>query len=301
MEQIYRKNKPDLSLSTIKTYISIINNTSKRIGKTLSNPDDVIDNIDAIIKSYEDVDYKTRKTKLAALVSFIESSDNPKIDETLLKVRRIMSKDISDYDEYLDSQKKSISQQENWMDWDTILDKYKTMEKEVASLWRLNKDEMGKNQFNRLKTCVLLSCLVLIPPRRSQDYCDFKIRNVRENVDNFMRGKKFIFNSYKTAKKYGKVEGPIETKLYNIINKWKKVNDGDYLITSSNDNSKKVLPPQITNILNNFFDKKVSVNMLRHSFLTHMYRNMPKINDMKELAEQMSHDVSTAMTYVKKD
>lgn len=303
MEQIFKKNRPNLSLSTIRTYMNILKNTSKKIDKPLNTPKDVVDNIDTIIKAYEDVDYKTRKTKLAGIISFLDDKDDKskELEKALVNLRRVMVRDIAEYDEYVDSQKKSDAEMENWIEWDKILEKYKVLEKEVNSLWKLTKDEIQKPQYNRLKLFVLLSCLILIPPRRSQDWCDFKIRNVREDIDNYMKGKRFFFNSYKTVKKYGKVDVPIDTKLYNIINKWKKINDSDWLITANNDNTKRVSPPQITNMLNNFFDKKISVNMLRHSFLTHMYKNVPAINDMKDLAKQMSHDVSTAMTYVKKD
>ena len=40
--------------------------------------------------------------------------------------------------------------------------------------------------------------------------------------------------------------------------------------------------------------------MLRHIYLTNVYKNMPKINQMQDLANEMGHSVSTALEYIKR-
>ena len=115
-----------------------------------------------------------------------------------------------------------------------------------------------------------------------------------------MKGKKFIFNNYKTAKTYGTNEVEISPKLYSIIKKWIALNPSDYLITGNNDRFKAISAPQLTNMLNTFFDRRISVNMLRHSFLTHIYKDVPDLKDMKERASDMAHDIETALSYIKK-
>ena len=40
--------------------------------------------------------------------------------------------------------------------------------------------------------------------------------------------------------------------------------------------------------------------MLRHIYLTDVYKDIPKINKMENLADQMGHSVSTAMEYIKR-
>ncbi len=52
---------------------------------------------------------------------------------------------------------------------------------------------------------------VQIPPRRSLDYADMKIRNYNKNTDNYYENGKFTFNQYKTFKQYGRVT--IDIKL----------------------------------------------------------------------------------------
>ena len=40
--------------------------------------------------------------------------------------------------------------------------------------------------------------------------------------------------------------------------------------------------------------------MLRHIYLTNDYKDVPQINQMESLADEMGHSVSTAMEYIKR-
>ena len=83
-----------------------------------------------------------------------------------------------------------------------------------------------------------------------------------------------------------------------ILKKWLKVNPSDYVLISSN--NKPLSSSQITRMLNDVFGKKVSVNMLRHIYLTNYYKDVPPIKDMEKIAGKMGHSVKTALEYVKK-
>lgn len=299
LENYLKKNRPDISSSTIKTYVSTIKSLGKKLNIKIENPSDVIDNIDTILKFYDNIAYTTRKAHMASLISFIDDNSE-KSKKALVKLRQVLSKDVTEYNKYLETQDKTDKQKDNWIEWSDVLDRYKAFEKEVAPLWKLKKDEISKSNYNKLKMFVLLSCYVLIPPRRALDYTAFKIRNIDESKDNYMKKRAFVFNNYKTARTYGKNEVPVDYKLYSIIKKWIALNDSDWLITGNNNNMKAITVPQLTNMLNNFFDKKISVNMLRHSFLSHLYKDIPDLKDMKETADSMGHSLSQAFEYVKK-
>jgi len=45
---------------------------------------------------------------------------------------------------------------------------------------------------------------------------------------------------------------------------------------------------------------KVSVNALRHSFLSNKYKNMPNLKEMLNTADDMGHSLMQAFEYVKK-
>ena len=127
-----------------------------------------------------------------------------------------------------------------------------------------------------------------------------KIRNYNPKTDNYYKAGKMYFNQYKTSNKYSKQEAVVPTELNTIIKKWMKINDGDYLVFSSN--KQPLTSSQISRMLNKIFDgKKISVDMLRHIYLTELYKNVPSLLDMEKTANQMGHSIGTAMTYIKRD
>jgi integrase len=85
-----------------------------------------------------------------------------------------------------------------------------------------------------------------------------------------------------------------------MLKKWVKLNPTDYLLFSSN--KQPLSSSQINRILNSIFDgRHISCDMLRHIYLTHLYRNVPALTQMEKTAEDMGHSVATAMLYVKKE
>jgi ribosomal protein L18 len=137
-----------------------------------------------------------------------------------------------------------------------------------------------------------------LPPRRSQDYTELKIRNYDTKEDNYYKSGKFYFNVYKTAKIYGLQVIDVPKELDIIMKKWIKINTNDYMLYSTNGN--KLTSPQVTRILNKVFDKNVSTSMLRHIYLTNEYKDIPALSKMQNIASEMGHSVSTAMEYIKR-
>ena len=303
MIKIIQKNRPHLAISSAKTYVSIIRNLSKQMNIDLSTPDKVIEHTDDIVEHFKDLEPKLRKTRLSALIVFL---DNPKeITEDALKtmdvLRKQMMKDGAEYSRELRLQEKTPKQEDGWMDWNDIISNYKNLEKEVS--YFKTQTSLTKQQFKRVQMFVLLSCLLLIPPRRSTDYVMFKIRNEDINKDNFMetKGRKsyFVFNTYKTAKKYGKETIEIPTALKNIINRWKLINKNDYLLVNSN-MDKKINATQLNSMLYDYFNKPLSTSLIRHIFLSEKYKNVPALQEMQKTADEMGHSLTQALEYVKK-
>jgi ribosomal protein L18 len=137
-----------------------------------------------------------------------------------------------------------------------------------------------------------------LPPRRSQDYTELKIRNYDTKKDNYYKSGKFYFNVYKTAKTYGLQVIDVPKELDIIMKKWIKINTNDYMLYSTNGN--KLTSPQVTRILNKVFDKNVSTSMLRHIYLTNEYKDIPALSQMQNIATEMGHSIGTAMEYIKR-
>jgi integrase len=127
---------------------------------------------------------------------------------------------------------------------------------------------------------------------------DFKIKNITEN-DNYIDKKNLIFNSYKTAKAYGRQTLPLPVKLKNILNKWISINPTDYLLFDVNMNP--LTNVKLNQRLNKIFgDKKISVNALRHTNITEaLGEHKAQQKKAKKLMTDMGSSASMIDTYYK--
>ena len=127
----------------------------------------------------------------------------------------------------------------------------------------------------------------------------------KENVIIDRRAKittnKIVFNSYKTAKKYGSQIYEVPVPLVSIVKKYLKLNKTDYLFPKRNSDA------CMTNVdynrtLQKIFGRTISVDNLRSIYLSEKYKNIPSLADMEATATAMGHQVTTALTdYVKKE
>ena len=285
LQEKIKENRPNLSSSSVKTYISILSNLYKKL-----NGDGNIEwferENDEILKHLDDKNDQTRKTTLSALFILTNLKEYQTVMNTIMKKVN---------DNYKD-QKMNEKQKDNLISVNEIKEKYNLLSADANLM--LNKKKILNE--NVMMEFLLMSFLsgVLIPPRRSLDYSEMKIRNYDVKTDNYYKGNKFFFNKYKTVKTYGIQSLEIPKELNNVLKKWIKLNENDYMIYSSNGN--KFTPPQITRTLNKIFGKKISTSMLRHIYLTNVYKDVPQINQMESLADEMGHSVSTAMEYIKR-
>ena len=300
MEKVLLANRPGLSAGSLRTYTSIIKNLSKQIGIPLENPEDVIENHKKIVDHLREVPGKVRKTRLAALIVFIEKAKGA--DKVVDAFRKTMVDDCKDYEKELNKQEMTERQKEGYIPLSEVMQKYHALEKEVVPI--MKKDSLDKREFARVQLYVLLSCLLLIEPRRSLDYTEFKLRNVDETKDNYMKMEKrkpyFHFNQYKTVKKYGKQSLEIPAKLYKIVKRWSELNPHEWLLMNSRQEN-KITPTQLTCMLYSFFEKPISTSMLRHIYITNMYKDAPALEKMVQTANDMGHSVLQQIAYAKKE
>ena len=279
-----KETRNTLSPSSIRTYVSILSNLYKKMDGEGSL--DFYKRYTDILKHLEDKNNQTRKTTLSAL--FILTG----MREYQSEMQSIMKKVNQEYKE----QKMNQKQKDNWISTEEIKEKYDSISAIAISM--LTKKKMMNESIimEFLLMCFLSG--IFMAPRRSLDYSEMKIRNYDIKTDNYYKGNKFFFNKYKTVKNYGTQSIEVPKQLNDLLKKWIKINERDYMLYSSNGN--KINPPQITRILNKVFEKKISTSMLRHIYLTDTYKDIPEINKMENLAKDMGHSVSTAMEYIKR-
>jgi len=302
LKEIIKKNKPDISVSSVDTYISNINSTGKKVGVVFKTVEDIIDNADKIFDSMKDLKTNTRKSKLASFIVVLDCvNPTKKTKDILTKFREQMNKDLVTIKDKDTSQELTEIQKENFVPWKEVLNLYHILEVEAKPL--LNLKSLTQKHFQKLSDYILMGLYTEIPPRRSLDYTAFKIKNIDEKEDNFLKvGKgsyKLIFNKYKNSSRLGPQVVDLPLAFGKTLKKFIDKNPYDWLIV--NKVGKPVLQSYIAKVLNRLFDKHASSSMLRHSYLTHKFGNVD-LKDLEETTKDMGNSqVSRTLAYVSKD
>lgn len=291
-----RKLKPNITDSSVSTYSQILTSMAKKLnfnGKELDESF-FIKNQKRILELLKDKSISTRKTALSALILICNDGDCKE------KLRDLLKVDVDEYNKNAKEQAKNDKQKKNWLSQEQIQEKYEELKSEVQYIWK--KKNPSVSELQHLQNFIILSLYILIPPRRLKDYTDFKINKIDFKNDNYLKGNEFVFNSYKTYKKYGtqRVKIPVSLKL--IINKWTNLvkDHSEYLLFSKN--FKQLNAPQLTVRLNKIFDKNSSVNILRDSYLTEKYKDVPALKQIEKTENDLGNSFATQLSmYVKKD
>lgn len=189
---------------------------------------------------------------------------------------------------------KTEVQKENWLEWDDIL--------------RIKKEhkERSDTKENRLRNMVL-ALYTEMQPRRVLDYTLMyvvpKLKTDLSTDKNYIALKEnvFVFNRYKTDKKYGSQTIEIPAELRKSINEYiskhplKDEKMYPFLINADNEPFKN--SNAITMLLNRIFKKKISASMLRHIFLTTKYGD--NLKERQNDSEVMGHSLAEQSNYVK--
>jgi hypothetical protein len=295
--------------STANAYVKtlyVLN--SKTPFKTLS----FLRNKASIMEHIEEYAPSTQKSVLASIVSVLSLvSEKPSYKavykyfyEKMMEKSKPLESDQND---------KTAKQKDNWVSWSEI--------KEVCDALRAKmveysaKKTISPSDFNHLLQYLVLSLYVYIQPRRNQDYLDMVV--VKKWKEDMPKDKnyldlatsKFVFNKYKTAKKYGTqtidIPDTADAPLLDVITTylkyhplWKATKGKEavpFLVSA--DEKPLVAVNAITRILNKIFGKKVGSSMLRHIFLSDKY----DIKEMQTDAEAMGHSIEEQRKYLRKE
>jgi hypothetical protein len=198
-----------------------------------------------------------------------------------------------------DTQEMTEKEKENWLNFEDVqkvydyeYDKYRPILK--------SKGIATNDELSDISNFILLAVTsgIHIPPRRSQDWTEMKISNYTP-TDNYYKGGKFYFNTYKTAGTYGTQIIAAPRKLKEIMKLYIAKNPHDYLLV--NHFGKKLFETSLPPRLNKMFGgKKISTTMLRHIYLSHYHKDTPDLRDMTQLAHDMGHSVAMGLEYVRR-
>lgn len=206
-----------------------------------------------------------------------------------------------------------------------------------ALKWKTHEDEFGKiikelnEEINRVKEThinpfkkinwetlkeptgtsvddLIKGLYIFFPPRRLSDYAYMKYVNDIDDVEYDGRfnyfvstSGEFIFQNYKTIGKFGVQHFKLTRKFVTFICQYISANGveiGDALIKykkGTTDFTKRNLSRKLEKLFG------TSVDGLRHSYITHLYRDPKKLFNIKKTSEMMGHNVETHLTYLDKN
>jgi len=289
-----RENRPNIAESSIKTYVSILSNLFYK-GHERTEPIDLafFKNEKHIMELLEERPPSVRKTILASIVVLNGKEHKNEMLEKQMK------DDAEESDRITASQTKSEKQKENWIDYAEVKQLQNTYELEAVKLLN-GKGKLNNDEHELLTKFLILSMSsgVYFPPRRSE-MITIKLAGIDKEKDNYidLAKNQIVYNAYKTSKKYGeqRIEFPASFKA--ILKKYlAKVKGQTYLLET---NGKQMTAQQLTRELNAIFGKRISTSMLRHIYLSDLYKDIPKLNKMNEIAGDMGHSLGEALKYVK--
>lgn len=284
IEKQLRISRPNLSDSSIKTYTSLLQTVYNNIFK--KDKINMIDfkNIDKILNHLKNIKPVTRKTILSALY-VLTKNDDYKIN---------MLEDIKENDIIQEKQEKTETQKNNWLETDKLNETLEELKNKALHAYK-TKDYQTIQQY------ILIALLSgkYIPPRRAKDYTEFKIKNISAD-DNYIKGNKLYFNNYKGSDKKGTQIIIIPLELKRILTKWIKLNPTDYLFFDTHNN--KLSNVTLNQRLNKIFGSKISVNAMRHTFLTDKHKDTIKnIDELKKDMHMMGSSIIQSKVYIKND
>jgi len=291
LKEILKEKRPNLSKTSLNTYASTLTNLHKKVFTDIPFDIENFNKTQEIIEFLKDIPPNKRKSILASLVVISDKKE----------YRDIMLEDIKEYNKETAKQKKTQNQEESWVSQEDVDKKHK----ELEGKWKLllKKGNLSQKEIQEMQDFVMLSLLggIYIPPRRLKDYVDFRLRPIgteEPTTVNTRSKNKLIFNSYKTAKTYGQQIVKMPPKLSDIMNKWTNINPTFYLFIDTK--GKPLTNVKMNQRLNKIFGKKVSVNQLRHTYLSHKYADRLQVNEqLAKDFEDMGSSMHQEKVYIK--
>lgn len=235
-----------------------------------------------------------------------------------------------EYTERINSEMKTKKEENNMLPYDKLGKMVSTLKKHLKYAGILTKGGkldskrvFTKDDIDMLQSHLVLSLYHLLPARRNEygnvsvvKYNEFeelaeeeKKKHYYDQKNFLVLGEKkgqmnFVWNNYKTAKKYGTQVIVVPKKLTTIINRWLEVNKSGALLINPYRGT-KMTPNGLSKYLKKVFklfykSKNISSCILRKMEISEVRKNDMSYAMKAKLAEMMGHSVEQQQSYVKK-
>lgn len=302
IQKLYSENRPDLSEKSIYVYL----NTIKMIlTKMNSNEPDIFVRepkkvIESIYEMYSNLN--SRKNKLGIVLSYLNLINDSKSKEPYTKEIVSINEQINNQ---LATNKKNSKESANWLTDSDV----KSIEDDLKN--KLILPIKSLSDLNHYRNYVIFKLYNVLPTRN--DLADSKIiyhsKNELSPEHNYIilnkkdKSINYELNNYKTYNTYGKKILKIDSKLYDMLDTYKKSLDKilhtDNLLNT--DTGIKMTRNRLSvyyQKLGEVVGKKITTTLNRHRAVS----NVIDVEKIKNLAHTMGHSVNQAVNvYAKKN
>lgn len=159
----------------------------------------------------------------------------------------------------------------------------------------------------------LMAIYTFIPPRRLLDYSLMRVvrsghaaAETRDPAHNYLQldghdqPVAFVFNRYKTAPSFGQQFIPVQRHLAEVLARYladHQIPHGAPLFPHRHGGTHPNFSRVVSDTFRRHVGRPVSVDLLRHAFITMALAKRPTLNERAELATQMAHSVATQAQY----
>lgn len=297
LENLIRQVKPDLSIKSVKQYISTLNNMLKHFETADIN---IFENYNDIIKYINTKNsYLTKRNYLNSIIVLLKHNEE-KYKDTINKYIEIRDKYNEQYKAEQATNKKSIKQEKNWITLEKIkkilIDLEQNLDQEQNRIWYF-----------------MLNFWLNYPIRNDLQYTELISKKRYNNLLNAEIQKKNYFvldhepflsiSQYKTYKKYGVKKIFLNDEMKKILIKYLSHNPTKYILYNMKDKSpmsSSDITKSFTSLFRKYYpEKSISTNILRHVITTEKFGKT--LDEMLRMAKIMGHSPSTQQQiYIKK-
>ena len=270
------------------TSLSAYQGCLKRLNAVLSNAD-FIESPKEVIEEVKSMypNLSTQKVYISALMHFVKSKN---ID-TWNIYKQYFDKIRPTIDRQATSQSLNRSAQTLYVSWDIL------KEAENLAIKKYKADELSLSD-----TLIVLLYTEQAPVRADYGQMEFigDSRNAKNPNVNYclLRATKpiFIFQAYKTARSYGRVEIPIKRKVYDLlIERYEEMREkGSNLVFTENQPN---FSARVKKVFNELIGKAIGISLIRHSYITNFLKKNPSIHLKQEVAKNMLNSVAVQEAY----
>lgn len=305
--EIHQKKYKDKSSMTHTTFRTALNRLSKIYPELKEGNIQFLNDIDEIKKTL--LNKYSFNTLVSTISNIIKLIRLKKGSNDLESKYQLLLTDLTDEkNKQLGKQELSDKRKEQYVPFNDI----------QAKLNETYEDYLNnKKSFSEYRRYLLLNLFTRNVPVRLGNYLNMKIvRKPTKDTSKYNNKDTnyllvypnkyvFVFNKYKTSKTYNQKIAEVKNgKMKTLISRWLKDYNKENIFMVNSDRSpsnQKGLTADLKAITKKLFDKSFSVDMLRSSYITHLYDTDPNLETKEKIARAMGHSVTTSEKHYNKD